>query len=107
MHYYLYVVVINLLLPNPSGITTMNLALTSLTSLKYSLSFLQYLPVVELTSKLYHHSRRAETGDKCFVWLLCCSTPVNKWYHWPEQLQVSYSPLWSNSLVLETSVGQD
>lgn len=32
-------VVINLLLPNPSGITTMNLALTSLTSLKYSLSF--------------------------------------------------------------------
>lgn len=39
MHYYLYVVVINLLLPNPSGITTINLALTSLTSLKYSLSF--------------------------------------------------------------------
>lgn len=41
-------------------------------------SSFQYLPVVEPTNKRCPHSRRAETGDKCFVWLLFCITQTKK-----------------------------
>ena len=43
---------------------------------------------MDLTKKRCRLSKRAETGDKCFAWLLSYVIRMNKWFHWPDLWQV-------------------